>query len=366
MLGELMNRYDGIAISGSHGKSTTGGWLTYCLCQAGLDPSFVIGAEITQLGGSSGAGAGRHFVAEACEYDRSFLNLRPNIAAILNIEPDHLDYYRDENDIVDAFSEFAMGIKPGGMLIANGMDRNVRKLVGGVRADICCETFGLDRSCSFRAQNLRIEDGLYSFDVFKNDRLLGAARISMPGEHNVLNALAVTAMGVGAGMDGGDVLQLLPGFEGVERRLTLRGRFGDVTVVDDYAHHPTEIRTSLEAIRQRYGPRRLWCVFQPHQYSRTKFLLDDFGQSFGSADVTIIPEIYFVRDSVESKNEINSEILVDRIGASGSEAVFIDEFGRICDYLLANVRAGDLVVTMGAGDVWKVSDEYIRRLREDS
>ncbi|MHC4527093.1 MAG: UDP-N-acetylmuramate--L-alanine ligase [Planctomycetota bacterium] len=369
MLGALMNGYEGVAISGTHGKSTTCGWLVYCLVEAGLGPNFIIGGDIPQLGGSCGVGAGGHFVAEACEYDRSFLSLRPEIGAILNIEPDHLDYYEDEEDIVQAFSHFAGGIRPGGVLVANGQDRNVVKVIDncGLRINdnlLRCETFGLDTNCNYRAQNLRISDGLYGFDVFYNTELLGPADISLPGRHNVLNALAVVAIGVNMGLEPQQVLGLLPGFAGVDRRLTLKGRFGEVTVIDDYAHHPTEIKASLEAIRQRYRPQRLWCVFQPHQYSRTRFFLDDFAESFKLADVTVVPEIYFVRDSAQSKNKVNSQMLAERIRANGTEAVSIDSFGEVCDYLETSVAAGDVVVTMGAGDVWKIADEYIQRLRQ--
>ena len=377
MLGELMNCYDGIAISGTHGKSTTSGWLIYLLKQAGLDPSFIIGADITQLGSSSGAGDGRFFVAEACEYDRSFLNLKPKIAAILNIEQDHLDYYKNEKEIVDAFGEFALGTKPDGVLIANGTDSNVSKIImdsrlrgndrrGGNDKQVRFETFGLGKDCNFRAQNLRPTDGLYSFDVYHNGRLLGTTEIGLPGKHNVLNALAVVAVAINAGLDAGQVIELLPAFTGIDRRLMLKGRFGEIAVLDDYAHHPTEIRASLRAIRERYQPRRLWCIFQPHQYSRTRFLLDDFAESFKLADITIVPEIYFVRDSQSAKKEVNSQILVERMRANGTEAVFIDGFARICDYLKSGVKAGDVVVTMGAGDIWKVADEYIQWLGRNS
>ena len=370
MLGELMNLYDGIAISGTHGKSTTSGWLTYLLKQAGLDPSFIIGAEIIKLHTSSGVGEGSYFVAEACEYDRSFLNIKPKIACILNIEADHLDYYKDEAEIVEAFEEFAMGIKPGGVLIANGQDANVAKIIDSCfrRNDNCirCETFGLDENCNFYAQNLQLNNGLYTFDIYHNGKLLGATKITLPGKHNVLNALAVTATAVNAGLPPEKILQLLPGFTGVERRLTLKGQVGQIAVLDDYAHHPTEIRASLAAIHQRYQPKRIWCVFQPHQYSRTRFLLDDFAESFKLADITIVPEIYFVRDSESAKKQINSQVLVERIRANGAQAMFINNFGRICDYLKSNVAAGELVVTMGAGDIWKVADEYLQWLRENS
>ena len=371
MLGILCNCYEGIAVAGTHGKSTTAGWLVYCLKQAGLDPNFIIGAKISQLDSSSGVGDGKNFVAEACEYDRSFLNLRPRIACILNIEADHLDYYKDENEIVEAFGRFASGVRPDGVLIANGMDSNVVKLITdspfrGNDNPVRCETFGLDGNYDFSAQNIRLKDGLYAFDVYHNGELSGAARIALPGRHNILNALAVVAMATNAGLPAEQILQSLPNFTGIDRRLMFKAELDGITVLDDYAHHPTEIKASLEAIRQRYQPRRIWCIFQPHQYSRTRFLLDDFSESFKLADVTIVPEIYFVRDSQEAKREINSQILVDRIRAGGTEAVFIDSFERICDYLKTNVASGELVVTMGAGDIWKVADEYIQWLRENS
>ena len=371
MLGELMNRYEGIAVAGTHGKSTTSGWLTYLMKQTGIDVNFIVGAEVSQLGSSSSVGDSRYFVAEACEYDRSFLNLKPKIACILNIEQDHLDYYKDEDEIIEAFGQFALGVKSGGVLIANGHDKNVARIVMDSRLrgndnPMQCKTFGLDRNCSFYADNIRLSDRLYAFDVYHDGKLLGETKISLPGKHNVLNALAVVAMAVNAGLPCQQILELLPSFTGIDRRLMLKGLVSQVTVLDDYAHHPTEIRATLEAIRERYKPRRIWCVFQPHQYSRTRFLLDDFAESFKLADVIIVPEIYFVRDSESAKKEINSQILVERIQANGTDAVFIDSFEAICDYLEGNVTAGDLVVTMGAGDIWKVADEYLQRLRENS
>jgi len=366
MLGQLMDRYDGIAVAGTHGKSTTSGWLSWLLKQAGIDANFIVGAQVTQLGSSSSVGDSTYFVAEACEYDRSFLNMNPKIACILNIEQDHLDYYKNEDEIVEAFGQFALKVKPGGLLIANGQDLNVAKIIKQLSDHIQYETFGLDEKCNFSAKNLVLNNGLYEFEVYHNGKLLGRTRISLPGKHNVLNALAVVAMAVGAGLPYQQILQLLPAFTGIDRRLMLKGRFNQVTILDDYAHHPTEIRATLEAVRQRYQPKRIWCVFQPHQYSRTRFLLDDFAESFKLADITIVPEIYFVRDSEASKKEVNSQILVEKMRANKTDAVFIDSFVGICDYLQKNVTAGDLVITMGAGDIWKVADEYIQRLRKDS
>jgi UDP-N-acetylmuramate--alanine ligase len=378
MLGQLMDRFDGIAVAGTHGKSTTSGWLAFVLSRAGMAPNFIVGADVTQLGSNSGTGDGTIFVAEACEYDRSFLNLRPKFAAILNIEQDHLDYYRDTSDIIDAFADFARGVRRAGMVLVNGQDANIREMLSRLGDGLAYQTFGVDGDSAFAGEtatadkfdfcgkNLAIKDGCYSFDVFQRGYPVGRAKLSLPGLHNVFNALAVIGLGSRAGLNARQVLDLLPEFTGVDRRLMFKAKVGGITVLDDYAHHPTEIRASLAAIRQRYNPKRLWCVFQPHQYSRTRFLLDDFAESFSLADITIVPEIYFVRDSELSKELVNAQKLVERICASGSEARFIDGFGAICEHLKQNVRKGELVVTMGAGDIWKVADEYIQRLRADS
>jgi UDP-N-acetylmuramate--alanine ligase len=362
LLGELMSHFEGIAISGTHGKSTASGWLVYCLKQVGVDVNFVVGADIVQLGGSSGTGGSEFFVAEACEYDRSFHSLKPKIACILNIERDHLDCYRDEADIVEAFYQFALGSKPGGLVVAHGGDPNVARVLKrlGERAVV---TFGFDPHCDLCARNVRERNGFHRFDVFRDGRRLGATGISLPGRHNILNALAVVAMGLSIGVEPARILEVLDGFQGMDRRLMLKGEFDGVTVLDDYAHHPTEIKASLGAIRQRYQPQRLWCVYQAHQYTRTRFFLDEFAGSFAQADKAIIPEIYFVRDPEASRNEVNAEILTARIRGQGTDAEYIGCFGAVCDYLEQHVRPGDVVVTMGAGDVWKVADEYIQRLR---
>ena len=376
MLGILCSRYEPIAVSGTHGKSTTGGWLVYCLKQLGIDTNFIIGAQINQLGASSGTGDSEYFVVEACEYDRSFLNIRPEIGCILNIEQDHLDYYKDEDEIIEAFGEFAGGVKTGGVLIANGDDAKTAKIVRDYRlrqskkpgnySPVRTVTFGFGEECNFRARKIKLTSGLYGFEVCHNGKVLGSTHISLPGRHNILNALAVAAMGVQAGAQAEQILQALPGFTGMDRRFMHKGSVRNIMVIDDYAHHPTEIKATLRAARQRYRPRRLWCVFQPHQYSRTRFLLDDFAESFKLADVTIVPEIYFVRDTESAKKQINAEKLVERIRSEGSEALFIEQFEGICEYLKKKVMPGDLVITMGAGDIWKVSDEFIQWLRDNS
>lgn len=407
-LGELMNHFEGIAISGTHGKSTTTGWLVCSLKQIGIELNFVVGADVLQLDGSSGCGDSDLFVVEACEYDRSFHNFKPSVACILNIERDHLDCYKDEQAIVESFLKFARGTRPDGVIVANGEDPNVRKVLDrlmeassdadapvGARPRIHGSTlpqivtFGLDPRCTISAQNIRQKGGFYHFDVFRDGQPLGSTRISLPGMHNVRNGLAVIAMAVSIGVEPEQILESLDGFKGMDRRLMLKGTFPapgsksedlidlidpivsevdpgrDIVVLDDYAHHPTEIRASLKAIRERYQPRRLWCVFQAHQYSRTQALLDEFSHSFAEADKVILPEIYFARDSQASCDAVNAEILARRIRACGADVQHIATFDAICDYLEQNVDAGDVVVTMGAGDVWKVSDEYIQRLRRN-
>jgi len=452
-LGELMDHFQGIAISGTHGKSTTTGWLVTCLQQIGLAPNFVVGADIVPCTGdacvaptSSGCGDSDLFVVEACEFDRSFHNFKPAVACILNIERDHLDCYKDEDDIIESFRRFAQGTRPDGVIVANGEDPNVAKLLRLMKDDgssiihhRSVVTFGLDPHCTISAANVRDEGGFYHFDVLREGRPLGSTRISLPGLHNVRNALAVIAMAISIGVEPEEILPVLDGFQGMDRRLMLKARIGclglregsetaesgrppawdmtedlidridpivnevnavnkvprhtwrhtnpaasasanppragsppaartthdEIVVLDDYAHHPTEIRASLQAIRQRYQPKRLWCVFQAHQYSRTHLLLDEFAQSFAQADKVIIPEIYFARDSQASCDAVNAKILAERIRACGADAQHIATFDAVCDTLEQNVDAGDVVVTMGAGDVWKVSDEYIQRLRRN-
>lgn len=364
MLGRLFDQYEGIAIAGTHGKSTTSAWITYLLEKGGLSPSFIIGADIPQLGGSSGVGTGRPFVAEACEYDRSFLNLHPQFGVILNIEQDHLDYYRDEEEIVDAFTDFARGIRKGGALITSGQDKNTARLMRRLHNGTTVHTFGRTEGCEYTAADIKLVNGLYEFDFCRAGTVLGRAKISIPGLHNIDNALAASAACIAAGLSPDTVLLHLSGFTGIDRRLMLKAQLNGITILDDYAHHPTEIRASLEAIRQRYQPRRLWCVFQPHQYSRTRFLLDDFAESFKLADNTIVPEIYFVRDTAESRKTVNAEMLVERVRQNRCQADFIRDFPGIVDHLKQHVQPGDLVVTMGAGTIWKVADDYIQWLRE--
>jgi UDP-N-acetylmuramate--alanine ligase len=366
MLGLVLDRYKGIAIAGTHGKSTTTGWLVFVLKQLGIEPNFVVGADIMQLGSSSGIGSSDIFVAEACEYDRSFLNLHPQIGAILNIEPDHLDYYSGIDEIVQAFANFAGNIATDGVLVAGTQDANVAKIIADTAGKKEVLTFGIAEGPTISARNIKYSPDFTQFDCCWHDKVLGTAKIKLAGEHNVRNALAVLACTQALGLEAKQVINSLGGFDGMDRRVMKKAEINGVIVFDDYAHHPTEIKASLKAVRQRYGDKKIFCVFQPHQYSRTRFLLKDFAESFKLADMTIVPDIYFVRDTEKEKNEVNSQMLVNEIKQKGSRALFIDSFEKICDFLKMNVKSGDIIITMGAGNVWKVADEYIQWLGKNS
>ncbi len=361
MLGELMSRKTGIAIAGTHGKSTTSGMVSYSLWAAGADPSFIVGATVGQLGGPSGTGTGPAFVAEACEFDRSFLNLHPRFAAILNVEEDHLDCFQDLADIVEAFRCFSAQVSADGVLIANGEDRNALAAVTAAACEV--ETFGLADHCTWRGTNVSDERGMNRFDVLYKGEKFCRLSLLLPGLHNAYNALAAVAILHHAGLEPSQISSGLDSFEGIWRRMTLKADVDGIMVVDDFAHHPTEIQATLRAIDQYYRPKRLFCVFQPHQHSRTRFLLKDFSQSFALAYEVIVPDIYFVRDSELEKDYISAKDLVSQIRLHGGTATYCDSFEQIATRLQSKLTEGDLVVTMGAGNIWEVADETVLWLR---
>ncbi len=363
MLGRMMSRRVGIAVAGTHGKSTTTAMVAYVLHEAGADPSFIVGATVDQLGGPSGAGKGKYFVAEACEFDRSFLNMRPHYAAILNIEEDHLDCYKDLDAIVEAFRAFASQVSPEGVLIVNGDDRCAAGVVDSATANT--QTFGLGERCTWRGVNIAAQRGRSRMDVMLDGKRFCKLQVPLPGLHNAYNALAATALLHQVGIDREMISGALGRFAGTRRRMTLKAQLDGVAVVDDYAHHPTEIQATLRAIRDYYDPQRLMCVFQPHQHSRTRFLLKDFARSFAAADEVIVPEIYFVRDSDREKDYICSQDLVAQIGLHGGAAVYLKTFDEIVQHLKSSLRPGDLLVTMGAGNIWEVADEIVHWLGTD-
>ena len=363
MLGKLMANRIGIAVAGTHGKSTTAAMVSYVLSAAGADPSFVVGATVEQLGGPSGAGSGKHFVVEACEFDRNFLDLQPQVAAILNVEEDHLDCYRDIDAIIEAFRAFVARIPCDGVLVVNGEDRNA--LAAAETASAQVETFSLEETATWSGTNLSVDRGVYSMDVLCGGEHFCRLRVPLPGRHNASNALGSLALLHHCGISGEQIADLLPRFTGAYRRMTLKGRRGGITVIDDYAHHPTEIQTTLRAIRDHYEPKRLFCVFQPHQHSRTRFLLNNFARSFANTTEVIVPDIYFVRDSELEKDYISSRDLVAQIRFNGGRAAYLQTFEEIVRYLLTKLQGGDLIVTMGAGNIWEVAHEIVRGIGRD-
>ncbi len=331
--------------------------ISYALLQCGGDPSFVVGGTVPQLGGGSRSGASNLFVAEACEYDRSYHNLRPRVALITNIEEDHLDCYSGLDDIVLSFRSFSALVPADGLIIANGADKNVARVLTGQRA--CIERVGLGDGFDWSTKPLGIENGCPRGEVRRDGKIVGNLKLSVAGQHNLFNATMAVAACAACGIEPHLAAETIGGFTGVERRMTHVGTYNGANVVDDYGHHPTEIRATLAALRERYAPRRLLCVFQPHQHSRTRFLLDDFATAFTAADETICPDIYFVRDSEAEKQAVSTTDLVDRVNKNGQRARHIADFHGIVEHLRGEVREGDLVVTMGAGNVWEIGRDLV-------
>ena len=356
-LGDLMRSYRGVAVSGTHGKTTTTALTAWILNRAGLKPNFVVGGKVPLLGGSSGAGEGDIFVAEACEYCRSFLNLTPEVAIINNIEEDHLDYYKDLAEIIDTFGLFVSRIPKSGLLVINGGDANALK--AAARAACRRVTFGLSEDDDWRAVDIEYTPEYTAFDMLRGGKRLGRFRMKLAGEHNVMNALAASAVADYFGVAARTIAGALKAFDGVGRRFEELGERDGVTVVTDYAHHPTAVRVTLRAAKIKYPGRRIWCVFQPHQCSRTRHLLGDFARSFSGADMIVIPDIFSVRDTEEERRLISSVDLVREIKAAGANARYIASLDEILEHLVRNVRSGDVILTMGAGSINELAESFL-------
>ena len=360
LLGVVVGLREGLAIAGTHGKSTTTAMTAFLLREAGLDPSFVVGAHCDQLGGSSAAAGGRHFVVESCEYDRSFLHLRPALAAVLNVEADHLDYYSGISEIVEAFGQFCRQVRPDGLVVVNGDDACACRAAASSLARV--ETFGFSEGVDWRAIDLVEERGCYRLGVEYQGEPAFVAKMSIAGLHNVANALAAAALAYRAGCPFDRIGDALSRFRGISRRMMLRGTGRGVTIVDDYAHHPTEIRATIKAVRGQYEPRRTWVVFQPHQHERTRVFLEDFAGSFGDADEVIVSDIFSAREGNSTYGSEGSMELVARIHALGGRATYLATLESVTAHLDAMVVEGDMVLTMGAGDIWKVADDLVERI----
>jgi UDP-N-acetylmuramate--alanine ligase len=357
LLGQVMAERLGVAIAGTHGKSTTTAMTAFALQECGADPSFVLGGTASQLGGGSRSGSGSVFVAEACEYDRSFLNLRPKVACITNLEGDHFDYYRDMADLIDAFHSFANLVPTEGLVLANGADMHLAEALKDVTASI--QTVAVNAPATWSTRTLSDEAGCYRGEIAFMGQPVAFLQMSIPGLHNVFNATLAVAACRACGVDPAAAAEAVSRFIGVDRRMSEVGRYNDAIVVDDYGHHPTEIRVTLAALRRKYKPQRMICVFQPHQASRTRLLFDDFAASFADADEAILSDIYFVRDSDEERLRVSSAALVEQINRNGQRARHLPKFDQITEYLRNEVRPGDLIVTMGAGPVWEVGRDLV-------
>ncbi|MDO8137289.1 MAG: UDP-N-acetylmuramate--L-alanine ligase [Candidatus Brocadiales bacterium] len=362
-LGSLMREKLGIAVSGTHGKTTTAAMISTILREAKEDPTFVIGGEVSDLGGSSGLGHGRFFVAEACEYDRSFLNLCPHIAVITNIEEDHLDYYHSLEGIIGAFKEFVSRVPKDGLVVASHEDPNIPEVL----RDLSCkvETYSLlpEADSDWRATPPVLQGGLNRFDVYYHGRHFGRFGLRVPGRHNVLNALAAIAVCHHAGVEAEAMKEALRHFKGANRRFQVLGKAGDITVVDDYAHHPTEISATLVAAREVFPRRRLWCVFQPHQYNRTRRLLGGFATSLRKADSVVLTDIYPARDNLEDIKSISSLNLLAEVRHLGARALYVSAVEEVARKILPQLCTGDVVMTMGAGNIWQSGVELLSLLR---
>jgi len=355
LLGMLMEGREGVAVAGSHGKSTTASIIAFVMRQAGLDPSFVIGADIPQLGGGAHYGKGPALVVEACEYKRSFLYLRPTIGVVTNVDLEHLDYYYNLEDIQSAFADFAARIEPEGALVVNADDANTRSVMEAAKCKVirCSLT---DADADYTVRKLWRATRHSNYDLICNGRFAGRFHTRLYGMHNVMNSLLAIAACRQAGMEFADIQQALPNFEGAARRLQLLGQPWGVPVLSDYAHHPKEIQATIAATKQMFPhAQRMFCVFQPHQYSRTRKMLRELAGSFVGAHQVLVTDIYAARDTEEDRLSVSALDLVRAIVSNGQEAYYVPDFEDVEEMVIGAVVPGDLVLVMGAGTVWQVA-----------
>ncbi len=385
MLGRMMEGRFGIAVAGSHGKTTITALIALVLTEAGLDPTFIVGGIMENLGTNARAGRGEHFVIEADEYDRTFLGLKPRIAVVTNIEMDHPDCYPRLDDLVEAFREFVNLVPAEGCIIGCGDEERVKGILRaggqGSRGALKLKaqssklkaqkgskgagwqgpsvvTYGLGEGVDWRAVDIRSnEGGGSSFVALHEGQPVGDFALSIPGLHNVQNSLAVLAVAHQVGLDLAGVGETLRSYRGVQRRFEVKGEANGIVVIDDYAHHPTQIRTTLRAARERYPGRTIWAVFQPHTYSRTRALLGEFAASFADADHVVVTDIYAARE-------------FDDLGVSAADimarmrhpdARYIPGLDEAAGHLLDHLKPGDVLLTLGAGDGYKVGEEVLAR-----
>lgn len=353
-LGWMMEQKRTIAVAGTHGKSTTSSLIGWILLQAGKDPTLLIGADLTQLGCNARLGHSPYLVAEADEFDGSLREFRPWTAVVTNIEPEHLDYYGTFEALLDTFRRFTEGVPPGGHILLCSDDPGTRSIMPGRAL-----TYGLGPGAEWQACNSRPNAaGGHSFEVVRRGRAIGTFSSTLPGLHNVYNALAAIAVGALVGVPADVLARAVGSFQGVARRFQTKGEVAGITVVDDYAHHPTEIQATLSAARQRFGRRRKICLFQPHTYSRTRLLMNEFSQAFDDADEVYIADIYAAREI--NTYGVTSADLAKAVRHRRCQ--WIGSLEQARDQLKGYLVKGDVLLTVGAGDVNLVGDWILEEL----
>jgi UDP-N-acetylmuramate--alanine ligase len=359
MVGLLFNRKRLLAVAGTHGKTTTTGLVAFLLEKAGLDPTFYIGGVSTDLGVAGKAGKGAYAALESDEYARRFLNYLPEAAVITNVEPDHLDYYGTWEALQAAFATFAGNIRPDGQLYLCADDAGAAALKGTVQTGAAIFTYGLGPA-DWQATSLQPNaKGGHNFTLSFRGRVIGTVELALAGVHNVRNATGALAMVLTAAPQVAPeiFLKLAGQYRGTVRRFELKGEAGGVTVIDDYAHHPTEIRATLAAARARFGARRLVALFQPHTYTRTKALMGEFAGAFDEADLVALMEIFPARET--HTLGVSTRDILDRMGHGGKLPDPLTHAGAATT-LNALLREGDVLLTLGAGDVWKVGEQVLQ------
>ncbi len=361
MLGELMRMKFGIGVAGTHGKTTTTTMVGLVAQKARFDPTIIVGGKVAVFGSNAVSGLGDVIVIEADEYDRTFLKLTPALALITNIEADHLDIYEDLDDIKRAFTQFANSVPFFGAAILCLDDPNIRDILCDVHRRVL--TYGTSRQAEIRAESIEQVGASSHFEVFRGAEHLGGAMLHAPGHHNVLNALGAIAVGLELDVPFETIVQGLAAYAGVDRRFQIRGEVGGVIVVDDYAHHPTEVIATLEAATTGWPDRRIVAVFQPHLYSRTADLAEDFARAFVNADVLVLMDVFGARE--EPVDGVDGRMLADLAQRYGHRAVhYVPEKADVPAFLHDLVEPGDLVITMGAGDIWRQGKAFYEQLIE--
>ncbi len=358
MLAELMRLKYGIAIAGTHGKTTTTSMIGLILAQGGLDPTVVIGGKLNNFGSNAKLGRGEYIVAEADESDGSFLKLNPTIAVVTNIDTDHLDYYGSINNIKKAFIEFVNKVPfYGGIIICND-DIQTQKIIPYIKRKYI--TYGIKNKADLEAKDIimSVLGSEFKLNYFGKD--LGKLKLNIPGIHNVYNALAGIAVGMELDLNIEDIKKAFLNFKGVERRIQIKGEVRGVTILDDYAHHPTEIKATLSAVRDSWK-KRIIAVFQPHRYTRTKILAKSFGKAFDNADLVIITDIYAAGENAIPG--VTADLISQNVALhKGTALKFFSTKEEIINFLIDELKTNDLVITLGAGNIWKVGEELLRNL----